>query len=522
MATEKPFTQEVAYILGGRDITRGFIDSLPYIPPTDRILNFAGGWKGYEELLRDDQVQACFSQRRLAVVRKPWIVEAGGTARNDKNAAKLVEETLKALDWDAITDQMLYARIFGYSVAEILWSADSSGVHVIDIRVRDRSRFVFAPDGCLRMLTMSAPQGEALPERKFWVASVGASHHDEPYGRGLANALYWPVWFKRNGAKFWSIFLEKFGAPTPIGKFPKGTEESERNKLLQVLQAIQTDAAAIIPEGMVIELLEATRGGNAGYENWMSYWDHAISKIILGQTMTTDNGSSMAQAQVHMEVREDFVASDADLICASAAETWVKWLVEYNIPGAEIPAVWRETEVQEDLKTRSDRDKALHEQGYRLKPEAVKRIYGDDYEFVGDATAPTGSAGIPASSGDAVAPIPAKAGTQPDTITAAERGEDLFPDQAALDEAVSTISAETLDAQGRALLAPIMEALQNADDNPEAFLGWLAEQFPNTDPGALEDMLTRLIFISELWGRLSAQSPFEGGTAERRGMSPDA
>ncbi len=515
MATEKPYTDEVAVILGGKDITRGYVDALPYLPPTDRILGIAGGWKGYEELLRDDQVQATFSQRRLAVVRKPWVVEPASPSRIDKRAALLIEDTLKKIPWDSITDQMLYARFFGFAVAEIIWAADASGVRIDDIRVRDRARFAFAPDGSLRMFTMSAPMGEALPDRKFWVAQVGATHHDEPYGRGLGNALYWPIWFKRNGAKFWSVYLEKFGAPTPIGKFPKGTEKEQRDKLLQALSAIQTDAAVVIPDDMVVQLLEATRGGNAGYENWMAYWDHAIAKIVLGQTMTTENGGSLAQAQVHMEVREDFVVSDADIISASATETWVKWLVEYNLPGAGIPSVSRETEVQEDLKTRADRDKALREQGYRLKPDAVKRIYGDDYEFIGDAaSAPTGSAGVPPASGTAGVPPAA-----PATIEAAERDDTPFPDQAALDAAVESITAETLDAQGCALLAPIMDALKNADENPEAFLGWLADQFPNTDPGTLEDMLTRLIFISDLWGRLSEKSPLEGGF---RGMSPDA
>ena len=506
MATEKPSFPEIATILGGRDITRGFVDGLPTLPPTDRILSLAGGWRGYEELLRDDQVQACFSQRRLAVVRKPWVVEPGGDRRDDKKAAKLVEETLENLPWDDITDQMLYARFFGFAVAEILWAADGNAIRVAAIRVRDRARFAFAPDGTLRMFTMAQPNGELLPDRKFWVTSIGASHHDEPYGRGLANALYWPVWFKRHGAKFWATFLEKFGAPTPLGKFPPNTTDTDKQRFLQALQAIQTDAGIIIPEGMVVELLEATRGGNAGYAEWMQYWDHAIAKTVLGQTMTTDNGSSLAQAQVHMQVREDFVASDADLVCASACDSWVRWLVEYNIPGAVIPRIWRETEVQEDLKTRSDRDKALNDLGYRITPDAVERIYGDDYEYVGDAQDDPKSpleGGVAKRQG-VFAPSDTP-GVPPATLEAAERDDTQFPDQVALDNAIASITAATLDAQGRALLAPVFEALQSADDNPAAFLGWLAEKFPHTAPDALEEMLTRLIFVAELWGQINAE-----------------
>ncbi|MBW7863085.1 MAG: DUF935 family protein [Candidatus Hydrogenedentes bacterium] len=498
MPPEKPHIPEVATVLGGRDITRGYVDGLPTLPPTDRIMALAGGWRGYEELLRDDQVQATFSQRRLAVVRKPWSVEPGGGRRNDKRAAELVRNTLETLPWDDITDQMLYARFFGFAVAEILWAAGPDGISVRDIRVRDRARFAFAPDGALRMFTMSAPHGEALPDRKFWVASVGASHHDEPYGRGLANALYWPVWFKRNGAKFWAVHLEKFGAPTPLGKFPKGTGEIERQRLLQALQAMQTDAGVIIPEGMTVELIEATRSGNAGHHEWMQYWDGAIAKTVLGQTMTTDNGSSLAQAQVHMQVREDFTASDADLICASACGSWVRWLVEYNLPGAAVPRVWRETEVQEDLKTRAERDTALRGIGYRITPEAVKRVYGDDYEPVTDE-----GNGVPPSTPS----TPSTSSTTPaDGPEFSESGQPPapFPDQEALDQALDGLSRETLDAQTRALLEPVMRALEDASDDPVAFLGWLAEHYPAQGPDDLDDLLTRLLFVSELWGEGNA------------------
>ncbi|HXF66217.1 MAG TPA: DUF935 family protein [Burkholderiales bacterium] len=381
MATDRrPDLTEIATTRDGRDITRGYVDALPYLPPTDRILPLAGGWRGYEEILRDDQVAATFAQRRLAVVRRPWAVEPGGEMRRDRQAADLVRATLDRLDWDTITDQMLYARFFGFAVAEVLWSVEGGEIAIEDIRVRDRARFAFAPDGALLLRTSARPHGEPVPPRKFWIAAVGASHHDEPYGRGLAHALYWPAWFKRQGARFWAIFLEKFGAPTAVGRFPAGTDATERARLLEATQAIQTDAGVILPEGMTIELLEASRGGTATYQEWMSYWDRAIAKIVLGQTMTTEDGSSRAQAQVHWDVREDIVAADADLVCESANRSWVRWLIDYAMPGAAYPRIYREMEDPEDLRARAERDQILATIGWRLKAEAVARIYGDDYE----------------------------------------------------------------------------------------------------------------------------------------------
>lgn len=481
---------EIATTRNGRDITRGFVDALPLLPPTDSVLNRAGGYAGYDELLRDEQVAACFGQRRLAVVRRPWQVEPGGNKRLDKQAAALIEETLKRIGWDQVCDQMLYARFFGYAVAEIMWAVPAGRVEISEIRVRDRRRFGFAPDRSLRLLTSTKPDGEQLPDRKFWVLSMGASHYDEPYGRGLAHQIYWPVWFKRQGARFWAVFMEKFGAPTVVGTFPAGTSGTDADKLMQAIEAVHTDSGVRIPEGMKLELLEATRGGQGTYSEWMAYWDGAIAKALLGQTMTTEDGSSRAQAQVHMDVRQDIVAADADLLHASAADSWVRWLVDYNLPGAAYPKIWRDMEDAEDLKERADRDKVLHEMGWKLRPDAVAEVYGDEY--------------VREEPADETGPGPVKPGQNlPDPISAAEADAAppfMPPDLAALEELLDNIDAGgTLQAESMRMLQPLIDAAASPD-----FAQRLGDLYPELDDSGIEDALERLLFAAQAWGALHA------------------
>ncbi|MDO6575377.1 phage portal protein family protein, partial [Staphylococcus pasteuri_A] len=83
--------------------------------------------------------------------------------------------------------------------------------------------------------------------------------------------------------------------------------------------------------------LEAARSGSADYETQRKALDQAISKIVLSQTMTTDNGSSQSQAKVHSDVKEDVIKADADLICESLNNTAVTWLTNWNFPGAKPP-----------------------------------------------------------------------------------------------------------------------------------------------------------------------------------------
>lgn len=358
----------------------------------DPILASKGGGNVtlYDELLRDDQIGPCFQQRRRAVTQSEWDVEPGGTSAADKAAAEDLREQLQAIKFDHISDQMLYSLIHGYGVAEVMWGQDGNRVTIDQIKVRRRDRFRWDKDGRLRLMVQGKPQGEIMPDRKFWTLSVGADTADNPYGRGLGYALYWPAFFKRNGLKFWMIYLDKFAMPTAVGKVSRSRADDKRemNKVLQMMGAIQSDSAVAIPEDVEVELLEAVRSGSADYSVLLDRMDKAISKIILSQTMTTDNGSSRAQASVHKEVRDEVVKGDADLLCDSFNQSVVTWLTEWNHPGAKPPRVWRRTEPEDDLNERAERDQKIMGLGFEPTEEYIEETYGPGWRKKQASTTP--------------------------------------------------------------------------------------------------------------------------------------
>jgi phage gp29-like protein len=382
MASNKPDFREIATTQDGRDITRGYIPQDFLLLPQDTVLSLQGGnYEIYKDVLKDDQVGACFQQRRTALISKEWVVNPASEKRLDKKAADFIKETLKNIQFDQTIDKMLYGIFYGYSVAECLWAKDGSYVTLGAIKVRDRRRFAFDGQFRLRLLTTFNPNGELLPERKFWTYCTGADHDDEPYGLGLAHWLYWPVFFKKNGLKFWLIFLEKFGMPTSKGTYDSRATEEERAKLLEAVQAIQTDSGIILPEGMSIELIEAARSGTADYSTLFTQMQSIIAKVILSQTMTTDNGSSYSQSKVHEGVADAVIKSDADLTHGSFNQAVVKWLVDWNFPGAAYPTVWRELEGDEDLGLRAERESKIFAMGFKPTLKHVQDVYGGEWEL---------------------------------------------------------------------------------------------------------------------------------------------
>lgn len=485
-AKNTELTAEIATTKDGRDITRGYVNGLPILPPTDSVLQLkgAGDYKVYMEVLRDDEVKAAFGQRVRAVIARPWEVQPGGKKRQDKNAAEFVKTVVDSLNFDAITEKMLHGVFYGYSVGEPIWAVENNQWVVTDIKVRDRRRFAFNPDMELRLKTMQNPLGEPLPEYKFWHFATGADHDDEPYGIGLAHWLYWPVFFKRGGVEFWLKFLDKFGTPTLKGAYPSGTSEKEQDNILDALRAIQHDSAIVIPEGTVVEVLEAARSGTADYNGLVKLMNDAINKVIIGQTASSSGTpGKLGNEELQGDVRLDIVKADADLICMSFNMTIVKWLVDFNFPeGTAYPQLWRTVEEPDDLKARSERDKNIAEIGFKPTLQYIQDTYGGEWEEKQSETAEDPNA---------------------NTDNPAFAEGELFSDQVALDAAIDALSPEEITKSMDDLLAPVIQLISNKSN--EEVLDALAEQYPEMDSAALEDKLANALFASAVWGRLNGK-----------------
>lgn len=527
-APGKPVLEELAGIEGGRDITRGIVDSLPLLDPMDPLLGRDGGaflLDTWLAVLDDWQVFAALEQRKNAVTGTEWEVLPGGPRRQDKAAAKLLEDVLAAIRWDAITGGMHRGIFFGHAVGEILWMRDGGHVVPEAIRVRDQRRFHYAPDGSLHLVTQwDSLRGEQMPPRKFWTFSTGAHHDDDPYGMGLAHWCYWPVQFKRGTNKLWLVALDKFASPTAMGTFPPNTSPADRARLLAALSGIRSQAALILPQGYEAELLASARSGGGDFKAADEYWDAAISKVILGHGSGMDATPGRLGAEDNAaDVRADLVNADADLECASANLTWVRWMTEWSYPGAALPQVWRRTEEDQDLKERSEYEERVFAMGFRPTLKHVHEVYGGEWveQPKAAAPAPTEPNGATADAPAAAAAAPADTDTDPTeatdmaqsccgtdtphthTVSFADALQALaLPGEAALAALDAAETPEALQAAMEPLIRPI---LARAEREPEALMGALAELYPQMDSTALQNLLADMLYYAELAGIVAAE-----------------
>jgi phage gp29-like protein len=369
MARGSRITDEVATIAKDIDIFYGWIKRLENPDPVLRSEAAGKGIKLYDEVDRDAHAGSVLQQRGLAVVGKEWEIVPAASARKqgrpastsrEQVVADFVSGVLENCNFDQARQEILKAILYGFYVVEILWEKTPSGIGIRKLIAKHPRRFSFTMERELRLITPSNMiEGEPVPDRKFVVFTCGDS--DNPYGRGLGQRIWWPVWFKKNGVRFWLVFLEKFGMPTVKGKYPPGTPPEQQQSLMDAIGAIQSDTGIKIPDSMDIEFLEASRAGTVTHEQLCEYMDRQISKAVLGQTASTEGTpGKLGNEKEQGDVRQEIIEADADLLDACLNETLIRWIVDYNFPGVSVyPKIKTYAAAKPDLKEQSEIDKTL-------------------------------------------------------------------------------------------------------------------------------------------------------------------
>ena len=94
-----------------------------------------------------------------------------------------------------------------------------------------------------------------------------------------------------------------------------------------------------------------------------------------------DKSGSRALGDVHQEMLDLLVDSDGDLLSETLRDQLIRWIVEYNIPGAALPQVWRVRPKNEksEAETRSTKAKAATETNNAIRAVVAQAAaFGDD------------------------------------------------------------------------------------------------------------------------------------------------
>ncbi len=325
---------------------------------------------------RDTHYASVLSQRKLAVSLIQPVVDGEGVPDAISEA---VESLVTDDAFQNLVDDLLDGIGKGYACVEPMWPEDGELWQPYDYVYRDPRHFMFDKKTGreLRIREEGNDEGREIPPYAM-VIHRPKLKSGLTTRAGLARLCAWAFMLKTYTLQDWAAFLEVFGMPLRVGKFHRNASDDERRVLLRAVRDLGSDAAAIIPSEMEIEFIEAKGGqGNAVFGAMADYLDKQVSKAVIGQTMTTDDGSSLAQAEVHGDVKLQIQKADARQLAATIQRDLIEPFVKLNFGDtAEIPKIKFPVADPENIETFSNAVSRLVEAGLKVSQEQVRDRIG--------------------------------------------------------------------------------------------------------------------------------------------------
>jgi phage gp29-like protein len=190
---------------------------------------------------------------------------------------------------------------------------------------------------------------------------------------------------KRHSWGSWDEFEELFGVPIRIAKLAT-QNESVKNEVAGWLKEMGSAPYAVFPLGTEIEIKENTKTDafNVFYMK-LQELNRELSKLVLHQTMTTDNGSSKSQGSVHENTLHEIIFADEKKALSILNDKLVPAMRNngYAIPDGYRIKVTETKDPNSQIKIDTEFLKA----GYILPKNYIEETYGTEIETMPNASA---------------------------------------------------------------------------------------------------------------------------------------
>ena len=317
-------------------VNRAAFRTPQYTP--DELLR-AEGYDGVDKL----QTMACYNRcirfLKYVIMYKPWqtlarvngLVVKPDHPRYDAaiKAADLCRYVLNNIydpdtgarqDLREVVWYMLDACHIGFSAQELWWRLYDSGPYkgmrgLRRVIPRRPKQVTFNIDPLTTMvdsINNYTPLGgwqSYLPLRKFLLYTY-QGQNGLPYGSGLWRITYKHITSINELIKILIVALSKHGGGM-LKAVVHNPDPAHVKNVEAMLAKVANGAPLIVPAGMEVELLNLPNGVLEPILSALEYHEEQIVKAILGQSLTTGQGSgssSYALGGVHQDTQEYFVA----------------------------------------------------------------------------------------------------------------------------------------------------------------------------------------------------------------------
>jgi len=447
---------------------------------------------------KDGHIFSELQKRRRALLGLDWqIVPPRNPSKAElADVAMLTELMEDRTDIENIVFNMSDGVLKSFANQELEWQTIEK-MRIPQCHWRDPAWFQTNPNDRNELRLRDGSYEGAELQQFGWITHKHAAKSGYVGRSALARVLFWPYLFKNFSVRDLAEFLEIYGLPLRLGKYPTGASEKEKATLLRAVMSIGHNAGGIIPRGMDIDFQEAAKGSSEPFKVMMDWCEKTQSKAILGGTLTSQadgKSSTNALGNVHNEVRQELRDGDAKQIAATLTRDLIYPM--YALNGRSFSGPHRIPRFEFDLSEPEDIETYA-----RFIPAIVKMGVPVPVSWITDKLQiPEPQNGEPVL-GQKAQPEKETQSEPEQTALAALKAGSVHSDQDDLDQALEELTKGNLSESLADMVAPLLSLAASAPDDLEAKLQAL---WPEMDSDALADRLAKIFFVAELWGMTHA------------------
>jgi hypothetical protein len=252
----------------------------------------------YQQIILDAQVQSGLLQRKSKVLSQA-VVLRNASGEVDEEKSKLFQSKW----FYDFSNLALDAYFWGHSLIQF-GPVINDSFESVELVPRI---YVVPEKDLVRNNTATVTDGVIFTEAPYnnWCIGVGGKNN---LGIGMYVAPY--VIWKKNALASWAEFAEIFGSPVRIGKTDVRDEVTRKN-MENMMRNMATAAWAVLDLQDDITLVQASRtDAYQVFDKLTERCNSEITKLILGQTGTTDEKAYAGSANVQANVADMIAKQD--------------------------------------------------------------------------------------------------------------------------------------------------------------------------------------------------------------------
>lgn len=297
------------------------------------------GFKVIDKMIKDEHINGILELKKFFILSTGYHFILEDAENGSEEVLNFINNNFNSKYKGLLTrdlHQILTSFEYGFSISEKIYSKIGDKLFLTRIKTVPPHSIDFKTDdnGELIEITQQQFKGQiSLPLNKILLFSQN-QYFDNPYGKSDLERCYRSWFAKDTIIKFWTIYLQRFASPFPVGKVPDTFGQEKVDEMIDILDSIQQAVSLVIPEGASIELHKVGGNTNGEYDTAIERFNQMIARALLlpdlmGMGQSTTGGSySLGQKQYEMFVATiEFIRKSLEELIN---EEVIKQLVDIN------------------------------------------------------------------------------------------------------------------------------------------------------------------------------------------------